>query len=133
MSTKAIIGKGAQYFLAATQIDGFLMCDWGGRARDSIEATEHDSPNGFAEHIPGVAEAGSWDLTFHWNPANASQQLLEDDLDSGTVRSHKVVVGAKSYTCDGFVTGIRTGTPIRDKLTKVVTVKLTGKPVKAAA
>jgi len=93
------------------------------------DATNQDSPNGFAEKIPvGLKEVG--DLTFQCNllDGDASQLKLRADSKAGTKRDYRLVFPKMNwrFAFSGFVADVGAAMPIRGIMTSDVTITPTG-------
>jgi len=99
------------------------------QARDPVEITTMGSTSNFREFIPGLLNAG--ELTFELNydgsaggDANVLNTALTEDAETWTV----VFPDTSSFACSGFITSIGGASPMDDKITQSVTIKLTGVP-----
>ena len=96
--------------------------------RGDIDATHHNSPNGYKEYIPGFREGGEVPLTLNWVPS-ASDALLAA-FNSNTVDSWRITMpSGLTCTFDGYVKQHSPVTPREDKMMLDVVVKVSGRPV----
>lgn len=99
------------------------------------DATNHDSPNGWAEKIPvGVKEPG--DLTFqcHLIEGDGSQNQLQADIRSGVKRDFRLVYpsGTRRLSFSGYVQDVDESRPVKGKMTHSVVISPTGEIVREA-
>lgn len=142
-ATGAKIGK-KTVFLRETAVGGAVYAgvaevkSLGGpsMSRDAVDATNFDSPDDFAEHIPGVAEGGEASLVLNFRPDHVSQGAaagMSKDFIDGTVRGWQIqfpqFTNTPTLTFQGFITGWEPTAAVRDILSFAVKIKVTGKPV----
>lgn len=102
-------------------------------ARDSIDVTHEQSPNGWREKIPGLKDAGEIGLELNLVPGGAALaslmgELALDGQDAVLPRRILFPDGSR-FDCNGFLTGNEPDTPIDDKMALSVTVTVSGEPV----
>lgn len=107
-------------------------------ARDTLEATHHQSPDMWREFIKGLKDGGEVSLDLNFLPFHATHNAATGilaDFDDDTNISEWVVTfpdaGATAWTFDAIVTGFEPAQPFDEKLTASVTLKVTGKPTLA--
>lgn len=100
--------------------------------RDDMDVTDHDSPDGFQEWIPGMKDGGEVPFTVHLIPTNDTQKDLAtaqdtDDPEPWTIEFPTV---PKLYiNFNGYVNEFGPGdTPVDGVLTYECKIKVTGKP-----
>lgn len=95
------------------------------------DATNMESPDGYEEAIPSVRQAG--DVTFQmcFLPDDSSQASLVADLNGGIRRNFRIVLpgGTKRFAFAGYVQSVGATHPVKTKMVRDVSIKLTGKPV----
>ncbi len=103
--------------------------------RDSIDATDTESPNRYREFIPGLLDAGELALEFEERLGDTNQLLLDTDLNNPVLRNYQMVApdnASTTWSFTGFITNIdRSPAPIDGKMMKNVTFKISGKPALA--
>ncbi len=101
-------------------------------SRDDMDVTDHDSPDGFKEFIPGLKEAGEVPIEGHLIPTDDTQKglLAAVDIDEPESWTIEFPTVPKLYiTFDGYVKSYKVGdAPVDGKLTFNATIKVTGKP-----
>lgn len=95
------------------------------------DATHMESPDGYEEPIPGVRQAGDVTFPLHFLPDEPTHQLLMTDLNGGVKRNFRIIVagGTKRWAFAGYVESIGAAHPVKTKMMRDVSIKLTGKPV----
>lgn len=92
------------------------------------EATNMDSPGGWAEWVPTTLEAG--DVTFQLNllQDNVTHRGLVTDRDSGTLRNWRLVhpSGTRRISFSGYVQEIGHESPVKGIQMTPVSIKITG-------
>jgi len=99
------------------------------------DATNMDSPNGWAEKIAvGVREAGDVTFPAHLLQDDATQNSLLTDLGASTKRNFRIVYpsGTKRLSFSGFVQRIAHAFPVKGKMMHNITLSITGQVVKEA-
>jgi predicted secreted protein len=105
-------------------------------AKDSVEMTHTDSPDGFREFIPGLKDGGEFTATVNLVPGaatqhNASGGALNDYINETTARNWRITFPgspAATWTFKAFITSFEAATPMDDKMTFAITFKVTGAP-----
>jgi predicted secreted protein len=102
-------------------------------SRDSVDATHEQSPGGWREFIPGLADGGEVSFEINYDPgsADAAAFLAEFNAQgSAAVKNRQVLFPDGSYwQFAAFLTGLESEAPIDDKLAATVTLKVTGQPL----
>jgi predicted secreted protein len=103
-----------------------------GMARDSVDASHEESPEGWREFIPGLKDGGEIGLELNFVPGGASAAALMAELDlegPDAVKNRQIVFPDGSmFIFAGFLTGFEPDAPLDDKMSASVTFKETGKP-----
>lgn len=100
-----------------------------GLSADPLEVTNHDSPDGFKEYIPGLKDGGELSLEGNFNNS-AGQAALIADLKAGTIASYVITFpNSLAWSLEGFVTAFETTAPVEDKIGFSATIKVTSVPV----
>ncbi len=102
-------------------------------ARDSVDVTHMQSPNGWREKIPGLKDAGEIGLELNFVPGGATfaslmAEMALDGPDAVLPRRITFPDGS-TFSCNGFLTGNEPDTPIDDKMALAVTLTVSGEPV----
>ena len=130
MATNAAIGyattlgiwNGASY----TAVAEITSITPPGFSRDAIEATHMASPSQHREFIAGLVDAGEVALEINYVPAVAEQ--LRTALTAGVGQFCITHPNGVTCTFSGVVTSYQPSTPIDDKMTAAVTIKVSGVP-----
>lgn len=97
---------------------------------DTVETTSNTSPNGFREYIPGLADGGEITFTINWHDDEESHQELWDIQQAREVVAFQVAFPQfetnNLFDFDAFVTGLPVSSPIDDRVTQAITLKITG-------
>ena len=99
---------------------------------DTIDVTNHQSPDAYREFIAGLIDPGEVSIEGNLIPSDADGQIgLLADMNARIVQSFEMdfpaVVGT-SWSFNAIVTGFTTSAPIDDKIPFSATLKVTGKP-----
>lgn len=104
---------------------------------DTEDATDHDSPGGFEEVVVTILRTGEVTLEIHYDPTDASHDAstglisLYENRTKKTWRLTFPDAASTSWQFDGYITNLEPSAPHDGKLTKSVTLKLTGQPTLA--
>ncbi|PJN31304.1 hypothetical protein CG717_16180 [Streptomyces sp. CB02613] len=103
------------------------------RARDAIEVTTHDSPNGYREFIKGLKDGGEVEATINFDPGNTTHQALDADFEEKDLRDYQMVIlpgEADEHTWDftALITAVGDAYPTDNKIERTVTFKISGMP-----
>lgn len=97
---------------------------------DTVETTSNSSPNGFREYIPGLADGGEVTFTINWHDDEAAHQELWEAQQAREVTSFQIAMPQFAtnnlFDFEAFVTGLPITSPIGDRVTQAVTLKITG-------
>lgn len=109
-----------------------------GISRTSIDVSEHDNTDAWMEFIKGMKDPGELTFGVVYDPAlgthDATTGILSDWDEDSTIPNWRVTfpdAGATVWTFPGFQTNTSPGTPLDDKMTMNVTVKVSSKPTLA--
>ncbi|MDQ8045263.1 MAG: phage tail tube protein [Patulibacter sp.] len=102
------------------------------RSRETIDVTAHDSPDGWMEFIGGLKDGGEVSCDINYDPSDDTHDL-DDDFDDVTPRKYRIVLlpgteDEHTWTINGVLTGLEDEFPYDDKMTRSLTIKVTGKP-----
>ena len=102
------------------------------RTRETIDVTAHDSPDGWMEFIGSLKNGGEVSLEINYDPTNDTHDL-DDDFDDRDPRNYQIVLlpgdeGEHTWAFAGILTQLGDEFPYDDKMTRNMTVKITGKP-----
>ena len=101
-----------------------------GLSRDTTEATHHQSPGRFREYLSALRDAGEVTFTIQYSTPTAMDGIIADFMDDDPV-NYKITFpddAATEWTVSGIVTNIDPETPLDDRMTADVTIKVTGEP-----
>ena len=126
------IGDGAAANEQFSRLAGLLTLGGPTQARDSIEVTDHDSPEGFREFIAGLGDGGEISLDLNYLPGDGTQNILTQLIRVGATRNFRIVwPGGVNWSLKGIITGFDPTGAYDGKLEATATLKLTGAPVMA--
>lgn len=82
----------------------------GGVSLNMVDATHLDSPDFYAEFLPGLKTADEWTFTLQWDPSDPTQNGttgLRKQLEDREIRTFRVDTTAigldVSLECDGYI------------------------------
>jgi len=106
------------------------------RSRETIDVTAHDSPDGWMEFIGGLKNGGEIQLEVNYDPAEDSHDL-DDDFNDSQPRNYQLVIlpgdpDEHTWSLPGILTNLSDEFPYDDKMSRKVTVKVSGKPTLSA-
>ena len=119
----AILKKGATTIAAIRDIGGPSV------SLDPLDVTTHDSTAAWREFIAGLKDGGEVSLDLVFDPANASQKTLRDDLNARTVNAYSITLTDVAPTVISFsalVTDFEPAMGVEDELSATATLKVTG-------
>jgi predicted secreted protein len=99
--------------------------------RDTIDATAHDSPDGYREFLGSFSDGGEVSFDIWYDPADGSHGSLQAARHATEAGSWDIVfptTPSHQITFDGWLTGFNPTAEKDDGLTASVTIKVTGKP-----
>lgn len=112
-----------------TAIANLTNVDDGGRTRNTIDVTAHDSPNAYMEFVGGLIDPGEVTIDINYDPA--VHDVLEADLEDTDPRNYQIVfpdTAATTFSFAAVMTGFSKSAPHDDKLSGSLTFKVSGKP-----
>jgi hypothetical protein len=103
--------------------------------RDIIDVTSGSSANMTREFIAGLVDPGEATFDLIWDLGDAKDVILRAISTERTPRTYRATFAqytpSKTITFLAFMTGYERATPLDDKMTATVTLKVTGVPVYA--
>lgn len=138
MPSAAIAGLGTTLARAGTTIAELTKIGGLDLKRDTIDVTNHQSPNQYREYIAGLKDGGEMAIEGNLIVGDTDGQLgLLADLENGTLQNFVVTFPATitaTFTFTALVTAFKTGdADIEGKVTFSATLKISGKPTLAVA
>ncbi len=123
---------GTELFRGETKVARLLNISPPEITRDDMDVTDHDSPDGYKEYIPGLKDGGEVPIEGHLIPTDNTQKglLSAVDIDVPEPWTIKFPTVPRLYiTFDGYVKGCKVGdAPVDGAMTFSATIKVTGKP-----
>lgn len=105
-----------------------------GLSVDSIDVTEFGHTNAFRRFIAGLIDAGEASFSLHYDPEVTQYGDIYTLGAARTVKNWKIThVGGATRTFSAFITGLTPATPLDDKMTCDITLKVSGAPTVAAS
>lgn len=103
------------------------------REREAIEVTAHDSADQYREFVKGLKDGGEVTLTLNYDPNETTHEDLDSDFEEKDNRDYQVIIfpdTAEEHTWDfeALITALGDEFPHDDKMSREVTVKISGKP-----
>lgn len=134
--TQFLRGSGGSPSETFAAIANVLSISAPNRTRETIDVTDHSSDDGFQEYIGGLKDGGEVSLELNYDPSEASHDL-DGDFNDAAPRSYRIIIlpGTEDeHTWDfkGILTELSEEFPYDDKMTRSVTIKVSGKPVLTA-
>ena len=100
--------------------------------RDDMDVTDHDSPDGYKEYIPGLKDGGEVSIEGHLIPTDDTQKGLLAAVDINEPEPWTIefpTVPKLRITFDGYVKSYKVGdAPVDDVMKFTAVIKVTGKP-----
>jgi predicted secreted protein len=126
--TQLLRGNGAtpEVFTAVAHLTGVTPP---GLSRDTIDVSDHDSPDQWREFIGGMKDGGEVSVDINYDPP--VHDVIAADFDDPKPRSYKVVFpddDATTWSFQAILTGFEPDAPFDDKLSASLTWKVSGKP-----
>lgn len=97
------------------------------KARETVDVTTLSSTGGYREFIGSLRDGGS--VTLGMNFTRASYDIIDTDYESDTLKNYEIILPDSentSFEFEGLVTELGLDTPIDDKITANVTIKISG-------
>lgn len=96
--------------------------------REAYDVTAHDSPDGWREFIGGLKDGGEVSVEVNYDPRVHDD--LVADFDDSAPRNYKMVFPGTlgSWAFAALLTGFSQESPVDDKLSAELTLKVSGKP-----
>lgn len=105
---------------------------WPGYQRDAIEATHLNSDDQFREYVPGLMDAGEVTLDLNFVPS--ASDVFIAAMTAASIGQFKITAqGGVNVVFKGIVTSYQAQSPVDDRMTASVTIKVTAKPTWAAS
>jgi Lambda phage tail tube protein, TTP len=113
--------------------------------RDAPDATHTESPDGFREFLPGLADGGEIGVTLKFVPDSYTTDMILATFTSKALQNARVLFAdgdqdgspmtCSTFTAPGIVTGFSAEAPMEDGQNATITYKISGKPsfVRASA
>lgn len=118
---------------ATVLLAGLTSCPPPPYSCDTVDVTHLTSPNGAREFILGLTDRGEVSFELNWVPGNATDEYfraMQADKESRLFEiSFTQVDPVEKLTFSGLLTGYEISTPIDDKMSASVTLKVTGDAV----
>ena len=138
MPTQAAIGHGVLFrignagspevFTAVAEVTSVKPPNM---ARDAIDATHSESPEGWREFIGGLKDGGEVSLELNFVPGAATTALLMAELAAAPGNKQIVFPGGQIMSFVALCTALEPDAPVDGKMTASVTYKVSGKPTLA--
>lgn len=107
-----------------------------GIARDAVEATHSESPDGYREYISGLKDGQEASADLNLVPGSVGTLLLLAQFENAALSVCQVTIPtspAYVWSFNAVLTGFESDMPIDDRMTATVTFKISGKPTLAVA
>jgi len=106
------------------------------RTRETIDVTAHNSPDQYMQYIGGLKDGGEVSLEINYDPSETTHDL-DDDFDDTVARNYQIIIlpdteDEHTWAIAGILTELGDEFPHDDKMTRAMTVKITGKPLLTA-
>jgi predicted secreted protein len=94
---------------------------------DTVEATHNLSPDRTREYIAGLIEPGEASFEMNFIPGSTADARIQALRASGVAKNCRVIFpNNTTWTFLGIVTGFEPATPVDDRMTATVTLKVSG-------
>jgi len=104
-------------------------------ATADVKVTHHESPDATEEYIPGLKEGGDLELTVNYLPNHATHSAAGSGLlnlwKTRAVRNWQLVfptTPTRTWTLSGYVKKFKPGTPMDDKMSAEIAIKVASRP-----
>lgn len=139
--TAALIGWDSEFHLhngtILTQLAEVFSVTIPNAEVDQIEATHYQSPNRSREYISGLKDSGEMTVEMNYIAGSTTDALIVAARAAGNARAFKIVVPTATvgwkFEGQAIVTGYERNIPLDDKMTAVMTLKVTGEVTESAA
>jgi predicted secreted protein len=139
MPTAAVAGFGTKLNWDTVDIAELTSISGPTETMGPIDVTSHDSPDTYREFVAGLRDGG--DISFEGNfiKGDATGQIaMHTDFQAGSKKAWIIklpdwAAGVPQISGNGYVTAFSISYPYEDKISFSATIKVTGKPVLAAA
>ncbi|MEU8264914.1 phage tail tube protein [Micromonospora sp. NPDC048999] len=125
-------GKSPEAFTAIANVTSISGPE---RSRETIDVTNHGSPDGWKQYIGSLKDGGEVSLDLNYDPAEDTHDL-DDDFDDDAPRSYQIVIlpgteNEHTWSIKGILTKVGDEFPYDDKMGRSITIKVSGKPTLA--
>lgn len=101
-------------------------------ARDSIDASHEQSPDGWREFIAGMKDGGDVTIEMNFDPDSTSVAALMAELNlsgpAATKTRRILFPDTSTFDFEAFLTAFEPDAPLDDRMTATATFKITGRP-----
>lgn len=97
-------------------------------SRDTFEKTHYESPKQFKEFGGALFDAGEFTVTVQFSSITAMTETLADFTGRDGIPYRMEWPDLTQWDFTGVITGVAAASPMADRLTCAVTIKLTGVP-----
>jgi hypothetical protein len=130
------IGDGGTPTEVFTTIAQLLDVEGPSLERKVIDTTNHGSPNGWMQYLPGLKDGGEVTFSILFDPDlnthGSTSGLLQWFGATNVLRNFKIVftdaAPATTWNISGFVSKFTPKSPVEGALTADVTIKVSGQP-----
>jgi hypothetical protein len=130
----ALDAFGAVLKLGTTTIGGLLDVEGPSLERKVIDTTNHGSPNGWMQYLPGLKDGGEVTFSVLFDPddtSHTSAGLVNNLATATAVVSWSLTFSDPTpavWSFSGFVSKFTPKAPVDGALTADVTIKVSGQP-----
>jgi len=130
----AIKSFGVAVTVDSTAIGELVSADITGGDVTNIDITTHESADGYREFTGGLKDAGTLELSFKYDIADAGQVKLRNPAVQGLVKAVEMTFSNGSTATFDVIVGIpSTVNPLDEDVTSTCSCKITGPITYAAA
>lgn len=97
-------------------------------SRTTIDTTALDTPGGYMTFITGLRDPGT--ITLNMNFVRDTYIVMKDDFESDTAQNYEIVLpddDTTTFEFEGLVTELPLDMPTNDKISAVITIKISGR------
>lgn len=137
------IGWGTEFSLhngtALTELEGVFNIGIPEATTDDVEITHYKSAGRYREFIAGLKDRGEFQVEMNYVPGSPTDLLCQAALAAGDRRPFQSVLpddeGEPAWAIDGtaYAKGYTRAVPVDDRLTAVLTMRVSGDVAEAAA